>query len=188
MVNLELEQEIRARAGNLALAWHNEQRGEFRGSDVDDYSALVAAAHIAADESRLALHRWVDAGRRAGLSWADIGRLIGTSKQAAQQRFGGGPERGTGLNGMREEDLIVRNGATALNEMRILEEEGRAGRELVGTGLLALAFRPTDTRWEYQRIVSAFAAIARAQMERDGWTYVSSWYPFHYFKREIAER
>ncbi|HYJ28763.1 MAG TPA: hypothetical protein VEW25_00295, partial [Allosphingosinicella sp.] len=81
-MNLELEQEIRARAGNLALAWHNEQRGEFRGSEVDEYSALVAAAHVAADESRLALHRWVDAGRRAGLSWADIGRLIGTSKQA----------------------------------------------------------------------------------------------------------
>ncbi|HYJ31255.1 MAG TPA: hypothetical protein VEW25_13065 [Allosphingosinicella sp.] len=187
-MNLELEQEIRARAGNLALAWHNEQRGEFRGSDVDEYSALVAAAHVAADESRLALHRWVDAGRRAGLSWADIGRLIGTSKQAAQQRFGGGQERGTGLDGAQDDSLIVRNGATALNELRILEEEGRAGRELIGTGLLTLAFRPTDTCWEYQRIVSPFAATARGPMEKDGWTYVSSWYPFHYFKREIPER
>jgi hypothetical protein len=178
------EQEIRARAGNLALAWYSETHGEFAGRDKADYGALIVAAHVAAEEGRVALHRWVEAGRRASLSWAEIGALIGTSKQAAQQRFGGGsapagPERG--------EDLIVRAGATAFNEMAIMAEEGRAGRELVGTGLLSLLFRQTGARWEYRRVPALFPEAARRRLERAGWAYVSSWYPFHYFKRRIAQ-
>jgi hypothetical protein len=183
-MDIASEQEIRARAGNLALAWYSETHGEFAGRDKADYGALIVAAHVAAEEGRAALHRWVDAGRRASLSWSEIGALIGISKQAAQQRFGGGggpaePERG--------EDLIVRGGATAFNEMAIMAEEGRAGRELVGTGPLTLIFRQTDRPWECRRVTALFPEPARARLERAGWTYVSSWYPFHYFKRPIAK-
>ena len=79
------EAEIRNTAGNIALAWYSAKKGEFRGDSPRDYAEMISASHIAADESRLALHRWVDAGRRASLSWADIGQLIGTSKQAAHR-------------------------------------------------------------------------------------------------------
>ncbi|HEV2816665.1 MAG TPA: hypothetical protein VGW40_05535 [Allosphingosinicella sp.] len=180
-MDIAAEQEIRARAGNLALAWYSEKHGEFAGRDKADYGALIVAAHVAADESRQALHRWVDAGRRASLSWTEIGALIGTSKQAAQQRFGGG-EAEAEDGGER----IVRTGATAFNELAIMAEEGRRGRELVRTGALSLVFRQTRSHWEYRRVTALFPDSARARLERSGWAYVSSWYPFHYFKRRIA--
>ena len=180
-MDIQAEQEIRARAGNLALAWYSEKHGEFAGRDKGDYGELIVAAHLAAEESRHALHRWVDAGRRASLSWAEIGGLIGTSKQAAQQRFGGA-EADDDIGG----EAIVRTGATAFNEMAIMAEEGREGRELVRTGALTLVFRQTDSRWEYRRVTALFPEAARARLERSGWSYVSSWYPFHYFKRPVA--
>jgi len=180
-MDIASEQEIRARAGNLALAWYTEKHGEFAGRNREDYGEMVVAAHVAAEESRHALHRWVDAARRASFSWAEIGGLIGTSKQAAQQRFGG-----AGADGDVGGEAIVRTGATAFNELAIMAEEGRDGRELIGTGALSLIFRQTDSRWEYRRVTALFPESARARLERSGWAYVSSWYPFHYFKRRLA--
>ena len=181
-MKFEAEQRIRERAAAVALDWYREHRGEFEGSSGDEFADMISASHIAADEGRLALHRWVDAGRRAGLSWTDIGARIGISKQAAQQRFGSGAEtvEPTG------EGLVVVGGATALNEMRLLRQEGEAGRELVEIGPLKLFFRQTDRAWEYRRVTAMFAASVRGDLEREGWTYVSSWLPFHYFKRASA--
>jgi hypothetical protein len=183
-MDLKSEDEIRSRAGNIALAWYVEKNGEFRGDSPLDYADMIGASHIAADESRLALHRWVDAGRRASLSWAEIGQLIGTTKQAAQQRFGGAADPPHG--GPSAGETIVRRGATAFNEMQMLEAEGKAGRELVGTGALTLVLRQTDTAWEHSRVSAFRPSDVRARMERDGWIYVSSWYPFHYFKRPVG--
>ncbi|HEY5721656.1 MAG TPA: hypothetical protein VIT45_04990 [Allosphingosinicella sp.] len=174
------EQEIRARAGNLALAWYEEKHGPFRGAEPEAYRDMVTASHVATEESRLALHRWIEASRRAGFSWAEIGALIGISKQAAQQRFGGSEPAAE----PRAADLIIRHGATAANEMAMLREEGRAGRELVDTGVLKLYLRQTGRRWEYERITGLFPDSVKRQMERRGWTWVSTWYPFHYFKRD----
>jgi hypothetical protein len=170
------------RAGNLALAWYEEKHGPFRGTEPQAYRDMVSAAHVATEESRLALHRWVEASRRAGLSWADIGALIGISKQAAQQRFGAAEPAIPPASG----DLVVRHGATAFNEMEMLEEEGRAGRELVATGPLRLYLRETDRRWEYDRVTALFPDAVRRKMARDGWAWVSTWYPFHYFKRDLG--
>jgi hypothetical protein len=176
------EQEIRARAGNLALAWYEEKEGPFRGCDPAAYREMVTAAHVATEESRLALQRWVEASRRAGLSWAEIGALIGISKQAAQQRFGASEPAIPETNG----DILVRHGATALNEMAMLEVEGQAGRELIDTGPLKLYLRQTERRWAYERMAGIFPDSVRRQMERDGWTWVSTWYPFLYFKRDAG--
>jgi hypothetical protein len=176
------EQEIRSRAGNLALAWYEEKQGVFRGADPGDYRDMVLAAHIATEESRAALQRWVDASRRAGLSWSDVGILIGTSKQAAQQRFGGSDAPAPAIRG----DIIVRYGATAFNEMAMLETEGEAGRELVNTGGLKLYLRQTDRRWEYDRVAALLPDVVRRRMEREGWMWVSTWYPFLYFKRDAG--
>jgi hypothetical protein len=182
-MDIASEQEIRARAANLALAWYSERHGEFAGRNREDYGEMVAAAYVATEESRHALHRWVDAARRASFSWAEIGSLIGISKQAAQQRFGGG----AGEQAEPAADLIARSGATAFNELSILEEEGRQGRELIRTGLLSLLFRQTESRWEYRRVTALFPDQARVRLQRGGWAYVSSWYPFHYFKRRLAQ-
>ena len=185
-MDIRSEQEIRERAANLALAWFSEKHGEFSGRDRRDFADMIVAAHVAAEEGRLALHRWVDAGRRASLSWTEIGGLIGTSKQAAQQRFGSPADRAE--EGAVEGGLIVRTGATAFNEMSILEDEGKNKRELIQTGPLSLLFRESGSAWEYRRITAFSAEGARRKMERAGWIYVSSWYPFHYFKRSVAAR
>ena len=44
----------------------------------------------------------------------------------------------------------------------------------------------TDRRWEYDRLAALFPDVLRRRMERDGWTWVSTWYPFLYFKREAG--
>jgi hypothetical protein len=172
------EASLRNRAGHLALAWHEDELGTFEGQSADEYATMILAAHIAADESRMSLHRWVDAGRRAGMSWAEIGALIGISKQAAHQRFGSRDEAIAAERDAR----VVRLGATAFNEMAILRAEGDQGNELVDTGMLQLIFRATPDRWAYRRVVSAGPSAA---LERAGWTYVSSWFVFHYYKRRI---
>lgn len=185
-MRIEAEQQLRSRIAALPLEWIEQAAGKFEGERKEEYSDLVAAAHIVSDEARLALHRWIDAGRRAGLSWTEIGATLGISKQAAQQRFGAaGDERDTAPGEGAE--IEVRLGATAFNELRILEEEGRRGRELVGTGALKLYFRQTANSWEYRRVVAASPEAARRSMREKGWTWVSSWFPFHYFKRPVAD-
>ena len=90
-MDLKSEEEIRSRAGNIALAWYVERHGEFGGDNPRDYADMIGASHVAADESRLALHRWVDAGRRPS---ASRDRPADRNQQAAvQQRFGGAATR-----------------------------------------------------------------------------------------------
>jgi hypothetical protein len=176
------EQELRTKAAAIALEWAERLSPPFTGEHKGDFAELIEAAHIVADESRLTLQRWIDAGRRAGMSWAEVGNALGISKQAAQQRF----RSDQGYETPPAHDLIeVRLGATAFNELRILRREGLNGNELVDTGGLALVFRRSDRQWEYSRVIAASAPFAMHKMSRKGWTYVSSWFPFHYFKRSI---
>jgi hypothetical protein len=183
-MKIDAEQQLRSRVAALPLEWIELARGDFEGDRREDYADLIAAAHIVSDEARLALHRWIDAGRRAGLSWTEIGATLGISKQAAQQRFGAADDAGNAAAAAgKDADIEVRLGATAFNELRILEEEGRRGRELVGTGALRLFFRQTRQGWEYRRVVAASPAAAQGKLVGKGWSHVSSWLPFHYFKR-----
>ncbi|HEX8668128.1 MAG TPA: hypothetical protein VF727_07130 [Allosphingosinicella sp.] len=177
------EQRLRANTAALVLDWAMALEPPFRGDSKEQFADAIVAAHVVADESRLSLHRWIDAGRRAGLSWADVGEVLGISKQAAQQRFrtAGEPEEGM----PQRDHEIVRMGVTAFNELRVLREEGLRGNELIGVAGFRLIFRASDRRWDYSRIVAASAGPAAERMAGDGWTYVSSWFPFHYFKRPI---
>jgi hypothetical protein len=174
------EARIRSRTAAIPLEWVEGARGPVDGADRTQFVDLIIAAHLVADEGRLALHRWIDAGRRAGLSWTEIGVLLGISKQAAQQRFGGPladkPEAPAA-------EIEVR-GATALNEMGLLEAEGGRGRELVAVGPLRLLFRQTALVWEYRRIVAIAPTGQMSRLRAQGWSHVASWFPFHYFKRQ----
>ena len=177
------ERSLRERVSYLALEWHERQGRAFSGKSASEFETMVTAAHVISDEARLSLHRWVDAARRAGLSWTEIGARIGITKQAAQQRFGSG---GLGSDTVFAEAEIVRTGATAFNEEAMLAEEGRAGRELMATGLLTLRFRQTDRPWEHRRVVAFSPDAALRQVEGDEWVHVSTWFPFHYLKRPAA--
>lgn len=174
------ENTLRERAAHLALTHREETHGPFTGATAEEYAEMILAAYLVADETRLSLGRWVNAGRRAGMSWAEIGGLIGISKQAAQQRFGDSePPRPDVAPGM----ISMRVGATAFNEMAMLRAEGAKGRELIHTGALALTFQQSDRRWEHVRTTGIGPNIAA--MTASGWRYVSSWFIFHYFKRPI---
>lgn len=174
------ENALRERAAHLALNYREETHGPFSGVALEDYAEMILAAHLVADETRLSLGRWVNAGRRAGMSWAEIGGLIGISKQAAQQRFG---DPGTVRPDVEPGTISVRVGATAFNEMAMLRAEGDKGRELIGTGPLALTFRQSGRRWEHVRTTGI--TPSSAVLTSGGWHYVSSWFIFHYFKRPI---
>jgi hypothetical protein len=55
-------------------------------SDTDDLAAMMRLERYLA----LAIHRAVMGMRASGASWQDIGDAVGTSRQAAWQRWGGG--------------------------------------------------------------------------------------------------
>ena len=175
------QQAIREQTAAIVLDWATGRHPPFTGETAEGFSEAITVAHLVADEGKASLHRWINAARRTGLSWTDIGDTLGISKQAAQQRFKSS-ESGDDLAGEKGEE-IVRLGATAFNEMSILHEEGKMGNELVRTGLLTLIFRKSGHPWEYRRMIGA--ASMMTQTKRAGWIYVSSWIPFHYFKRPL---
>lgn len=187
-MQIKVEAEVRARTAAIPLEWVTEAKGRFEGETKAEFGVVITAAYIVADEAAASLRRWVGAGRRAGLSWGELGALLGISKQAAQQRFGRAGEgvgdgEDVGEHGAPGE-IVVKLGATAFNEMAMLRSAGEDCRELLRTGFLSLTFRQTDRRWEYKRLVGM--ALGE-RMAGEGWTYVSSWTPFHYFKRAVEE-
>lgn len=177
------EQTLRSHAAAVTLEWVERRSPPFTGAHKGDFAEVIEAAHVVADESRLVVQRWVAAGRRAGMSWGEVGDALGITKQAAQQRF----RSDSIADGAGDHDLIeVRLGTHAFNEVGILRREGLNGHELVGTSALALVFRRSDHPWEHRRLIAVSAPFVMAKMSRAGWTHVSSWFPFHYFKRPSA--
>lgn len=180
-MHISQQQIIRDKVSMLMVEWAEQRVPPFTGERVEDFPDAIVAAHLVADEARMVLHRWIDAARRTGLSWTEIGAALGISKQAAQQRFRSlEPENAMGGEPGGE---VVRLGATAFNEMSILRSEGRNGNELTGIGPLVLFFRTSQTAWEHCRVLGFTAPVEK--LAEQGWAYVASWTPFHYFKRPV---
>lgn len=178
-MNIAEQQALRAKVPGIVLEWAERRDPPFTGEGREGFDEAILVAHLVADEGRVTLHRWVEAARRSGLSWSEIGDVLGISKQAAQQRFRMGGAAEGEQHAQADEaagETVVRYGAHAFNEMSILREEGRKGHELISVGPLYLTFRRTDVIWQYRRRIGS-------GLEREGWTHVASWLPFHYFKR-----
>jgi hypothetical protein len=80
--------------------------------------------------------------------------------------------------------------ATALDEMIILQEAGKAGWELTDVAAFALyCQRPWNLKevqqWEYVRRVGLNRNAIIAEMMTDRWEPCGNWTPFHYFKRPL---
>ena len=179
------EQALRSRTTDLVLDWFQKARGSDEPAAPAAYVDLVVAASLVSDQAASCLGDWVAAARRAGLSWSDVGDALGMSRQGAQQRWGARlgdtSEEPTGVD-----QLIIRRGVTAFNEVGVLEEEGRAGREVVRAGWAKLYFRQTNRAWENCRIVSLAVRSRSAEtLVAEGWDHVFSWYPYQYFKRPV---
>ena len=73
---------------------------------VDDGLTAVAEALGQAREAEDALRRAVDEARASGRTWQEIGDVLGTSRQAAFQRFGRPVDPRTGAEMTRDDELL----------------------------------------------------------------------------------
>ena len=79
-------QEILDHADELAQRFEDYQPAEGDERSIEEY--LLQRAALARARSERQILDAVVAARTAGTSWAKIGELLGTSAQAAQQRYG----------------------------------------------------------------------------------------------------
>lgn len=78
-------QEILDQADELAKRFENYEPGEGDQVPVEEY--LLRRAALARARSEREVVDAVTAARSAGVSWSKIGEILGTSAQAAQQRY-----------------------------------------------------------------------------------------------------
>jgi hypothetical protein len=139
--------------------------------------ATSEAVELCGKLQRAVVHQ----ARRSDIPWSDIGAVMGITRQAAQQRFASEDAPQPLAKGIRRIP-----GATGLNEMQILETEGKAGYHLVDFGPMYISVMSSNDKWEHRRLLSLNIESRRARMEAEGWTYVGSWFPFHYFRRIVS--
>jgi hypothetical protein len=84
-------QEILDHADELAKRFEDYEPGPDDQRPVEEY--LLQRAALARARSERQVVEAVEAARGAGLSWGRIGTLLGTSAQAAQQRYGAAAEQ-----------------------------------------------------------------------------------------------
>lgn len=79
-------QEILDHADKLAMRFEDYEPGEGDQVPVEEY--LLRRAALARARSEREVVDAVTAARSSGISWNRIGEILGTSAQAAQQRYG----------------------------------------------------------------------------------------------------
>ena len=79
-------QDILDHADDLAKRFEDLEPGHATDVPVGEY--LLQRAAIARARSERSILEAVETSRSEGISWARIGTLLGTSAQAAQQRYG----------------------------------------------------------------------------------------------------
>lgn len=79
-------QEILDQADELAKRFEDFEPGEGDQIPVEEY--LLQRAALARARSERDVVEAVNAARTSGISWKKIGEILGTSAQAAQQRYG----------------------------------------------------------------------------------------------------
>ena len=79
-------QEILDQADELAKRFEDYEPGEGDQVPVEEY--LLRRAALARARSEREVVAAVSAARSSGVSWSKIGEILGTSAQAAQQRYG----------------------------------------------------------------------------------------------------
>ena len=84
-------QEILDHANELARRFEDYEPAEDDERPVEEYLLARAALDRARSEGQVV--DAIAAARAAGISWSKIGQIIGTSAQAAQQRYGNVIER-----------------------------------------------------------------------------------------------
>jgi len=145
---------------------------------------LVDAARIASEEAGRLLRESIASARAAGQSWDAVGGVLGVSRQAAQQRFGGGAAKPGASHATA--DRRVLSPVTAFDEMDALAVAGRHGWHSVDYGTLHHVLERSDVQWEHRRAL--WGTVHRADFEADGWRLIrTNTFPWSYWARPTEE-
>jgi hypothetical protein len=118
------------------------------GVEAGAHLELIALARAARAESEAIELAAVQSARQVGCTWEQIGGIIGMTKQAAQQRFGGGQDQHA-ADGFPDRRIL--RPLTAFNEMDVLGRAGLYGWHSVGYGPLYHVVERDQRQWEHQR-------------------------------------
>ncbi|MDO5668590.1 MAG: hypothetical protein Q4G50_01155 [Corynebacterium sp.] len=80
-------EEILAHADELATRFENYEPSEREQLNVEALQSLLAAVAEQSSAERHLLEA-IRTARKSGMSWASIGTFVGTSGEAARQRYG----------------------------------------------------------------------------------------------------
>lgn len=108
--------------------------------------------------------------------------VLGTVEEFAAAVVSRGREEPPPISDGWEHRTIT--GATAFNEMRLLEEAGADGWQLVGCGPLQLHVRRPHgggPPWEHRRVLGGHASDGR--LANEGWELATTWMMFRYYRR-----
>jgi len=143
---------------------------------------LVARTDRAHRRTVEMLRAAVLAARAAGHSWDAIGGALGTTRQAAQQRFGRVADAPEADRGQRRTRLV--SGLTAFNEMAALALAGRYGWRSVEFGFYYHLLEKDDVQWEHRRLVAW--SQERTGLTERGWEKIGGgWFPWVYYARRL---
>ncbi len=161
------------------------------GVSTDDPAALLRLVEVVSavsDDAVRSLRDSVTSARAAGVSWDAIGTVLGTSRQAAQQRFADAkpitPNLESAGTGPSKRVLM---GVNVFTELDALIAEGRDGWLLIGVVSGAYEFEPSSGPLEYRRVRSLRKQLTIDNQRAEGWNYCCSHAVLHYFARLVDE-
>lgn len=134
---------------------------------------FTVLAQVGAEAAQELVDAAVNSARAAGCTWEQIGSTLGTSRQAAQQRFGvPSPPRDVAPH-----QMVLRR-VTAFNEMDVLDRAGRYGWHSVDYGPTFHIVERSEQQWEHTRTRWSQGP------DGDGWQPVGrGWGWWRYWKR-----
>jgi hypothetical protein len=148
---------------------------------------LVRVVSALNDDAHRSLRDSVSAARNAGVSWDAIGTVLGTSRQAAQQRFV--DQKATSVSSAAadsdDSEKRVLVGVNLFNETEALQREGRDGWLLVAALAGSLEFERSNGPLVYRRVRSLRKQTTIDELSTEGWRYCCSYSVLHYFTRPL---
>ncbi len=149
--------------------------------DKDAYLDLVQLSAEVSTEADALLRAAVTAARSAGHSWAAVGAALGMSKQAAQQRFGGGGAEVVAPTG----HVMTMSPVTAFTEMAELDWRGQRGWHSIGYGPSFHTVEKSEVQWLHERVPAVGAR--HHELEAAGWERIGTmWFPWRYYKKRTG--
>jgi hypothetical protein len=153
-------------------------------SDPTALLRLVQVVSAVSDDAARSLRDSVTSARAAGVSWDAIGTVLGTSRQAAQQRFADVKKEGV-WNADPDKKVVM--GVHVFTELDALTKEGADGWLLTAVITGAFEFERSDYPVEYHRVRSLRKQTTIDSQCTDGWNYCCSHAVLHYFARPIRK-